>query len=199
VVCTANRCRSPMAAGLLSTRLAALGVGAEVTSAGFGPAGEPAIADAVAVMAEIGIDLREHRSQRVTRDLCEEADLIIGMTRQHVIDLVLLAPAAWPRIFPLVDLVRRAEQVGPTQPGEEAQTWVRRVHGGRERRVIMAIKEADEIADPMGRSRTAFQRTRDRLDLLLGRLAVVLIPPAQGLDGTTTPARTVPPSSRGTI
>lgn len=175
-MCTANRCRSPMAAGLLAARLDALGVAAEVASAGFGPAGDPAVPEVVSVMAELGIDLSGHRSERVTRDLCEEADLIFGMTRQHVIDLVLLAPSAWPRIFPLIDLLRRAEEVGPVQPGEHLETWVRRVHGGRQKSVIMSLKAADEIADPIGMPRSAFERTRNQLDDLLSQLATLVAP-----------------------
>jgi protein-tyrosine phosphatase len=182
-VCSANRCRSPMAATLLAARLGSFGVDVEVASAGFGPAGAPALPEAVAVMAEIGIDLSQHRSEGVSREDCEEADLIIGMTREHIIDLVLLAPTAWPRIFPLVDLVRRAEAVGPIRPDERFGTWVHRLHGGRQRSVIMAMKAADEIADPVGQSRSAFERTRDQLDLLLGRFALLLAPLAARLEG----------------
>jgi protein-tyrosine phosphatase len=182
-VCSANRCRSPMAATLLAARLASFDIPAEVASAGFGPAGQPALPEAVAAMADMGIDLSRHRSESVSREQCEQADLIIGMTREHIIDLVLLAPTAWPRIFPLVDLVRRAEAVGPIRPDERFGTWIHRLHGGRQRSVILTMKAADEIADPVGQSRSAFERTRDQLDLLLGRFAVLLAPLTAQFEG----------------
>ncbi len=45
---------------------------------------EPASAGAVMAMAERGIDLTGHRSRRLTRQMVEEADLILGMTPHHV-------------------------------------------------------------------------------------------------------------------
>ena len=51
-VCTGNTCRSPMAAALLRHRLGER-AGVEIASAGISaPAGSPASANAVAVMAE---------------------------------------------------------------------------------------------------------------------------------------------------
>lgn len=181
VVCSANRCRSPMAAALLRARLGELGIPVEVASAGFGPAGQPPLEEAVSAMARIGIDLSGHRSVTVTPGLCEEADLVLGMTRQHVIDLVLLAPAAWPRTFPIVDFVARAEQAGPRRPAESVAGWVRRAHGGRQRAAVMTIKAADEVADPVGMPAASFERTRDRLDDLAGRMAVLLTPSSRQL------------------
>ena len=58
--------------------------------------------------ASLGLDLSDHRSRLVTPALLDGADLVIGMARQHVIDLALLAPDAWERCFTLADVLRRA-------------------------------------------------------------------------------------------
>jgi protein-tyrosine phosphatase len=176
VVCSANRCRSPMGAGLLQGRFTDQGSEAVVRSAGFGPAGEPATPETVAVMAEVGVDLGSHRSTLVTAAACARADLVICMTRQHVVELVVLDPDSWPRTFPLVDLVRRAQQVGPRRHGEPSKAWIQRVHGGRQRSSVLSLPGTDDIADPIGNPVGAFRRTRDELGRLIAPLTQLLAP-----------------------
>ena len=63
VVCSANTCRSPMAAALLTAEFATSGVAALVASAGTeGPSGRPASAASIEVMGEVGLDISGHRS-----------------------------------------------------------------------------------------------------------------------------------------
>jgi low molecular weight protein-tyrosine phosphatase len=77
VVCHGNICRSPLAAGLLAD---ALGPGGTlVTSAGFVGPGRAAPAEACIAAAQLGVDLRSHRSQLLTPVLAREADLIVVM------------------------------------------------------------------------------------------------------------------------
>ena len=97
-VCTGNSCRSPMAEGLLRKLLAEkLSVepeqlvdrGYRVLSAGIAAfSGGRASKNAVEVMAAQGIDSSEHRSRPVTRELAEDADLIIALSPSHRWQLV---------------------------------------------------------------------------------------------------------------
>jgi protein-tyrosine phosphatase len=98
-----------MVAELLRHRLEQVDVAVDVLSAGFGPSGLPALDETVEAMLEVGIDLRQHRSHRVSLSDLTDSDIIATMTRQHAMDVVLLDPAAWPRTFPIVDLVRRGQ------------------------------------------------------------------------------------------
>lgn len=82
-VCTGNTCRSPMAAALMRRRLERESRPGTVESAGLAAGGEPASPHAAAVMAEWGLDLSGHRSQPVTRGLCERADRIAVMSPRH--------------------------------------------------------------------------------------------------------------------
>jgi protein arginine phosphatase len=84
-VCTGNLCRSPMAAGLLRRRLADEGLdGHQVISAGVWAAdGRQASENAIAVMAERGIDISDHIAHTITADDVAEADLILVMGREH--------------------------------------------------------------------------------------------------------------------
>src|ERR1035441_8388778 len=73
VLCTANVCRSPMAAPLLARRLATLGVTVPVRSAGMIGGGDRPHPEVVSVMASYGIEIGSPRS----RIVCA-ADLALG-------------------------------------------------------------------------------------------------------------------------
>jgi protein arginine phosphatase len=85
-VCTGNTCRSVMAEALLKSALAGAGASAvEVASAGIGAwEGSPASEGSYLVMLERGYDLSGHRARLLTRELVDEADLILTMARSHL-------------------------------------------------------------------------------------------------------------------
>lgn len=79
-VCTGNTCRSPMMERLLQREWPEFAV----SSAGLATAdGLPAAENAVAVMAERGIDLSDHRSRCLTPAMAEATDVFVVMTPQH--------------------------------------------------------------------------------------------------------------------
>jgi len=160
-----------MGEALLRRRLDERGVKAEVSSAGLMDDGTPATEPAVEAMAAVGLDISEHRSRRATPDIVQAADLVVTMTRQHLIELTLLVPDAWPKMFQIRDLLHRAEQVGPRRPGESMAEWLAVVGEGRTRSGILAANLSDDIADPIGQPALAYKRTAHELDELLTRLA----------------------------
>lgn len=84
-LCTGNTCRSPMAEGLFRSFLEERGrEDIAVSSAGLAAhPGAPASENAVAVMAEQGIDLSHHRARLATKELLQKADRIVCMTESH--------------------------------------------------------------------------------------------------------------------
>jgi protein-tyrosine-phosphatase len=86
-VCTANICRSPMAAGLLRHALAAQPPplrSLEVLSAGVAArTGEAVSPNSVVALKKAGIDIGGHRSRPLTDALVAEASLILCMTESH--------------------------------------------------------------------------------------------------------------------
>lgn len=112
IVCTANVCRSPMVAGLLTHRLDAVGWGDQVVvrSAGiFAEAGRPAWRPISELMVERGIDLGRHRSQPISVEMAMGADLIIVMEEVHRQSIFYLAPRALHKVFLLGELAGDAE------------------------------------------------------------------------------------------
>lgn len=85
-VCTGNTCRSPLASAITRDVIARRGWShVEVGSAGVAAtAGSGAAANAVAIAAEVGVDLGEHRARPLTRKLVDWADLILAMGPTHL-------------------------------------------------------------------------------------------------------------------
>ena len=96
-VCTGNLCRSPMAAALAAARHRTGGMVFE--SAGvMALDGAPATPTAVAVCAEIGVDLGDHRARRLTPEIAAAADAIYVMTDGHREQVHQIAPEAAGRV-----------------------------------------------------------------------------------------------------
>jgi protein-tyrosine-phosphatase len=84
-VCTGNICRSPLAEALLKRALHERGVEAVIVeSAGTGAwDGAPASEGAYLVALERGLDLSGHRARLLTREIVEDAAMILTMARHH--------------------------------------------------------------------------------------------------------------------
>ncbi|HEY8547191.1 MAG TPA: hypothetical protein VIL36_19155 [Acidimicrobiales bacterium] len=169
MVCTANQCRSPMAEGILRAQLASAGIAAQVGSAGLLPGGSPAQPDAIAVMAERGIDITRHVSCQLTPQIARSANLVLGMARQHVREACVAYGALLQRAFTLKELVRRGEAAGPRRSDETLYTWLGRIGTGRRPNDLVGDSELDDIADPIGRPRQFYEQTADELEDLLRR------------------------------
>ena len=85
LVCTGNICRSPLAEALLQGALRKRNItDVEVSSAGTGAwDGAPASEGAYLVGLERGLDLSGHRARLLTREIVEQADVILTMARHH--------------------------------------------------------------------------------------------------------------------
>ncbi len=173
VVCTANRCRSPMAEELLRERLRSVATPTLVSSAGT-HAGEglPATPDALAVAG----GPEGHVSRPLVRGLVEGADVVLCMTRDHVRTVVTLVPDAFSRTYTLRDLVRRGADAGPRRPGESIETWLTWVGTGRRPSDLVGYDDADDVEDPVGRPVGAYRRCAADLDSLLAEIVTLVFP-----------------------
>lgn len=171
VLCTANVCRSPMAAALLTRRLAVLGVTVPVRSAGIIGCGDPPYPEVVSVMAWYGIEIASHRSRMVRAADLAHASLVLAMARNSLRHAVITEPGVWPRAFTLKELVRRAQSIGPRLPGEPFADWLSRAHAGRERASLLGYSAEDDVTDPAGGSLRAYADTACLLDRLVTTLA----------------------------
>ena len=83
-ICSGNICRSPIAEAMLSAMIEKQGLDLEASSAGtLGIEDHAADPDAIKAVGEEGIDLRNHRSRGVSRDIIEDAFAVIVMGPEH--------------------------------------------------------------------------------------------------------------------
>jgi protein-tyrosine-phosphatase len=174
LVCTGNQCRSPMAAALLGAELARRGIPLTVGSAGMVTDGVPPPRHAVKVMEARGLDISTHLSRRADEALIGSSGLVLGMTRQHVIDLATLVPDAWDRVFTVAEVLRRAYAAGPRRPEESIADYARRLSAGRRRSDVFQLAGSDDVPDPLGARRRDFERVGDRLAEWASALAPLL-------------------------
>lgn len=108
-VCTGNTCRSPMAQGLLTKILGTVPDENpntfEICSAGlFAVSGLPASPEAIKTMQEYGIDISQHKSRQVNKEIIKQSDFIIVMTAMHYDHLLAMYPESENKLSSLGEL-----------------------------------------------------------------------------------------------
>ncbi len=119
-VCTANICRSPMAAALMRHRISELGLSdqVEVLSAGiWAREGEPASQGAALALEPRGISLAGHHSTAMSAALLERANIILVMEETHRRFLFHLDPKHLRKVFLLTEMIGRNEEIADPYGG----------------------------------------------------------------------------------
>lgn len=176
VMCTANQCRSAMAAAIATDLLARTGAPAAVASCGLLESGHPASRSTVRAMERRGLDVSEHRSRQIDEGLVGWATLIIGMERRHVLRVVELDPSAIGRTFTLPELADLALLVGPRLPGHGPADWVARCAAARDPSSALSFSTALDVADPMGGPARGYRRTAEQIEAMLTTVLGMVYP-----------------------
>jgi protein arginine phosphatase len=153
-VCSGNSCRSPMAEGLLRLKLPSrLQDEVVIESAGtLGIDGMPAARNSIEIVQERGGDISRHRSQAVTGELVEDADLILAMAHEHVEYLHENFPQYRENVF----LLKRFAQNGNGAPNQDDP-------------------DDDEIFDPIGSDKETYRACAQMIDDELERIMPTLV------------------------
>src|SRR5207248_10425432 len=155
----------------LGQRLQGRAIEANVNSAGLLRGGFPMWPMPFAVLASCDLDASAHESWQVTTEILRNADLVIGMTRRHVIEAVVTAREIWPRAFTLKELVRRGGEVGPRTKGQPLEEWLRKAAADRTHNDLLGDSPLDDIADPVSEpDATTFNQAADEIERHIDRL-----------------------------
>lgn len=144
-VCTGNTCRSPMAEYLLKHRMEEkypyLLDKYEIISRGIlYLEGNPISEEVKNLLQEEGINVRDHRSRRLNREILLSSDLIIVMEKKHRDYILNIEPTLEPRIFLLSKFSPEGEERDIPDPISKPLE--------RYRDVYVTIKEAvEELID----------------------------------------------------
>jgi protein-tyrosine phosphatase len=193
-VCSGNLCRSPQAEQLLRKRIpAAFGrtdvPALSVASAGtMAYDGEPMDPPAATEAQRLGIaDFHAHRTRRIREPHVQEADLILGLSREHRGASVRLEPRANRRAFTLVEFARIVEALArgdlqvPVAPlGDPGfATFMRGVVSAASTgRGLMPMPETPDeldVEDPYRLEAEVYRRSADAVDHHVGRIASSLV------------------------
>jgi protein-tyrosine phosphatase len=117
-------------------------------------------------------------ARQLDESLLREADLVLGMTREHCERAAALEPSAFARIFSLIEFARGTDGVAADLPSNGADRLRRLVAiaTDRRRRGVLRASDDDDVADPYGRSDEVFEAMARTIlpvvDLLAGRTPV---------------------------
>lgn len=92
--------------------------------------GQPPSAHAVEVVAELGVDISQHRSRPLSERVIDEADWIVAMTRSHLDSIIYLFPRAAEKVYLLREFEPGATSLDVADPigmGLEAYRAAREV------------------------------------------------------------------------
>ncbi|GAP15356.1 protein-tyrosine-phosphatase [Longilinea arvoryzae] len=135
-VCTANICRSPMAAALFRSILKENGVDPtfwRIESAGtWATKGRPAAPEVVALLAARGMNLKAHRSRMLDQEMIKRFDLVITMETGHKEALQAEFRPSRERIYTLAELAGENGSVedpmgGPPEAYTDAANEIERL------------------------------------------------------------------------
>jgi protein-tyrosine phosphatase len=152
-VCTGNLCRSPSAELLLTQRISEVGP-SDVTVESVGTLGttQKVPAELEREAANYGLEFGSHTSRRVDPETIARADVVLGMERSHVREIVLADPPSFARTFTLREIVRRGGTIGPRREGQILADWLGQLGDGRRHGELLGTSPLDDIPDPMGGS-----------------------------------------------
>lgn len=146
------------------------------------------MADAVALLAERGWNAESFRSSVLTPAAIDEADLVLCAERSHRSDVVRLVPRAHRKTLTLLQAARLVPHIRPPEgpPDSGLSPLARLTEELMAARGHGPASGDDDISDPAGHSRVAYDEAAALIDIaaasLTGALAgVVEIPTRDSL------------------
>ena len=123
IICTANICRSPVAAALLRDRLRQRGLGDwRVESAGtWAITTRGASRYSIDLMTRYGHDINDHRSRMVTEQHLRQADLVLTMEIGHAEALRAEFPQEAHKVYIITEMIGHTYSIADPYGGPLAE------------------------------------------------------------------------------
>ena len=122
----------------------------QTASVGTASDDQPAMPEVQQFLADLGIDVSEHRSHRVDAQAVAAADLVLTAEVQHVVHVAGSWPGTFARTFTLPEFVARAGAVG-ARAGAPMGEWLARMSVDRPTGLAyLQDGSVPEVHDPTG-------------------------------------------------
>ena len=177
-----------MAEAMFRARMATRAPEVTVGSVGLVFDGRPAEPRAVDELAKRDIDLSEHRSQILTPDLLTDAELILGMERMHIREVVTMDVSLFNRSFTLPELATLGREAGPRPDGTSLRDWAEHIGAQRSPAEYATEQTAQEIPDPFRRSRRTYRKCASLIETYLDEVIELAWPPTNPSGTIAAPA-----------
>jgi protein-tyrosine phosphatase len=105
------------------------------------------------------LDIQDHEARPLRDHMVREADLILGLAREHRDEVLELVPEAAPKTFTLKELAALLERMPPTPGHADRDAAVARIaeaHRLREGSRGPVIRDPD-VRDPIGSALSAYR------------------------------------------
>ncbi|MFI2497283.1 low molecular weight phosphatase family protein [Streptomyces sp. NPDC018693] len=177
VVCTGNLYRSPLAECLLRHRLREARRVIRLSSAGTRALpGKPMAATIESFLLGRGAPPSGTGSHRLTKELVDGSDLVLGAATEHREAAVRLSPVrALSRAFTLgefVRLMRTEDAAGVVDP---AARFAALVQGAAARRGAAGVRADDDVEDPLGAPPQQVRECLARIEEAVERIAAAVL------------------------
>jgi protein-tyrosine phosphatase len=191
-VCSGNICRSPLAEQLLRAGLTGVD-GITVHSAGtIAMVGDGMPPEAQALSARFGArDAAAHVARQLDEQLIRDADLVLGLSREHRRAVVELVPAATRRAFTLREFAHLAASVTDVDLDDAASPFSDGTRASRLRDAVVAAgalrgvvhpfdsPDDADVVDPYRRSTAVYEASAAQLVPAVQAAAALLARAAQ--------------------
>jgi protein-tyrosine phosphatase len=189
VLCTANRARSPVMAGLLRREAALRGLDRQVTidSAGLrAPSGEPLLPTVARVVGAMSLGLAEHRSRPFQLDQHGvRPGLVLTMTEGQRHAVLRMQPRLLDRTFTVREVLRLLASPHWDERWEGSCEVVHHLH--RLRPLVPGASAPEDVADPATGGRRLAASVVSELQRSAPRLGSALWGPVPSGTGAQTP------------
>jgi protein-tyrosine phosphatase len=175
VVCTANRCRSPLVAATLAYRAAEAGLPWTVGSAGVRTrSGETTEAETLEALRESGIPSARQPVRQIDEAIAAGSDLVLTAERSHRSEVLRLAPGTVGRVFTLLEFERLLEAAQRHELHSRVNTLTElAAYADSARFVAGPAGPFDDLADPVGRPLESFRETQRLVERIVARIISV--------------------------
>jgi len=134
----------------------------------------PPLEGATAAGARLGVDLKSHRSRRLSRGCLADADMVIGFEQSHAAAAVEVGGAPPERVFLLLELPPLLEALRPDlSDPEDACAVIGGIHRLRE---AAGPRSVASLPDPLGEPEQVVSEIARVIDAVTGALAAAVFP-----------------------